>query len=223
MGKSNIPDRLGSEAVGPILSEHYPRLVRAPDASRSRAQNAFAIASAAAGSVTAALLVTQSNQLDPVGVFLVAGALAAWFLASAIYISAVAIPLRHAPKTQAADALAARVLKDAWDDHVFVDRLTLTANCVAMIALCLTVAGFLTMVMREPSTVPGKILLAPSLSKELANQCKGVAPESLSGSIERRSLQLKWLVVHTNSETCPRNIVLRLPQSQIYGVEADIP
>ncbi|MET8590539.1 hypothetical protein [Streptomyces sp. NPDC005078] len=223
MGKPDIPEKIGSRAVEPILSEHYPRLVRAPDASRSRAQNAFAIASAAAGSVTAALLVTQSNQLDPVGVFLVAGALAAWFLASAIYISAVAIPLPHPPKPQAPDALAARVIKEAWDDRVLVDRLTLMANCVAMIALCLTVAGFLTMVMREPSTVPGKVLLAPSLSKGLASQCNGVAPKSLSGSIERRSLQSSWLVVHTNSETCPRNIVLRLPQSQIYGVEADIP
>ncbi|WP_153183244.1 hypothetical protein [Streptomyces sp. E5N91] len=225
MARPEFPAIVAKEEATPILAEHYPRLVRAPDVSRSRAQNAFAIASAAAGSITAALLVNQSDRLDPLGVKLVAAALATWFLASGAYIAAVAIPLRHPPLAEPdSRKLAATVIKQAWQDRLWVDRLTVSANSIAVVALLATVAGFLTMVpeVHKPDTVAGRVLISKQLSDQLADRCGGVPPQELTGSIERTSLQKSWIILHTDVKQCPKDTLLRLPQSQVYGVESGL-
>jgi MFS family permease len=205
-----------------IVSAYYPRATAAADAARSRAQSAYAISSAIAGALVATGLLADLSGVEAWVKILGALALSAWFVASSLYIRAVAspVPPLETAAQPTADAFVEAVLSNARSEREAIDSRQDTANKVSLLAMGLT-ASTLVFALLAPMPAEekeAKLVLSPAGAGAITALCQGT-PTVVAGNLDVSSLKTDFVVLKSAANVCGRDRVeLRLPKKEIVAL-----
>jgi hypothetical protein len=209
-----------------IVNAYYPRVLASAEAARTRAQSAYAIASAIAGALVIALITSKSQTASTAAKVLGIVALAAWLAATMLYIWAVAAPLQSQPaaSTENADSFVTKALDDVERQRIEVDHLQLAANLTAILAMVLTTAAFSFLFFdtsaADPRS-PGTLVLTPQGLHAVKQVCPG-ATRTLTGLVDRTTLEGHFVSLSPNRNTCPAELgSLRISREQVIAVRID--
>jgi hypothetical protein len=220
-GGGATPPRKYEESVSnAIISAYYPRVAAAADAVRSRAQGASAIASVIAGGLLGAGLLFKPSEAPFSEQVLGVAALVTWLLTSALYIQAVAAPVRSVARTQlGSDAFVDAVLDNARAERGAIERRQRWARWSSFVAMALTAATALGLLLGpQPDRVPATLSLSSAGTDALGRLCSG-RPTSISGMVEVASLDSRFVVVEVAAGACQGRVMeLRISSEQVLGV-----
>lgn len=173
-----------------VIETHYPEAVKSAGTARTRAQAAQTVTSLVAGALLAVLTVPTLSDHIWVTKLTAVGAVGFWFLAGALYVWAVAVPVERAEPgdVEASDDLVKLVFGLVRGELTEVDKRQKWANRAALAALLMTLVtyAFVLFGPSQVSTTPGSLVLSPQGVEALEKLCPDTA-SPLIGEIHGQS------------------------------------
>ncbi|HKE98660.1 MAG TPA: hypothetical protein VKG45_07000 [Actinomycetes bacterium] len=215
--------RYAAEVRDAIVAAYYQRVTALADAARSRAQSAYATASAFAGSFLAGGLLLARERVGPAVTVLGLAATACWALAAALYVHAVAAPVSRPPTSQPdADAFVGAVLEQVSSERSAVDRRQRRANLVAVAAILLSLV---TVAVRlAPASWGrdrGEVVLSDEGVRAVQALCPGTG-RTVAGEVDLAGPSGEYVTVRPDA--CQgRRVELRIPRDQVHAVSVARP
>lgn len=204
----------------PVSESYYTERVKSGGSARLRAQAAQSTVSLFVGGVIAAFSVTALRDGPPVSRWAAAVAVCCWLLSSALYMRAVAAPVKDPIYEQRAkdrNDLVDKVLEHTLGEVRQIDLRQKQANFVAMMAIVATCVAFVTAVtvVGGPLMKPGEAVVAPAYLASLRAACPG-SSGVLIGSIESDTIDQAFVMIEVSAAQCGGR------SAQIYVPQADV-
>jgi hypothetical protein len=217
-----LPASYPADVVKAVTDAYYPRAVALADAARSRAQSAYALASAlAAGLIGAGLLTSLDNRIVAVKLLGVSAVLT-WAWAARGYLEAVAapVPIPNSGAQPTSVAFVNAVLVSAKQERDEIDRRQRLANLAAVAAILLTLATF-SLALLTGTRVDrrsGVVALSPAGAQAVGAVC-GRATATIHGTVDRASIGSEFLDINVDTTDCKNGSAnLHLPKADIVAV-----
>ncbi len=204
-----------------IVAAHYARLMASPDAARTRAQAAYAIASAIAVALIAAGLFggldTQTRGVQAAAV----AALIAWLVAAALFLHAVSSPFEVDLRAmQSEDDVVRAALDGIRGERTKIDSWQRKAHLAAGAAALLTVAALVIALGTHGDEDERKamVVITDVGAARLGVAC-GDVPSTLVGTVSENSLHEKFVDMTLDPGVCGRaSVDVALPRNEILGL-----
>jgi hypothetical protein len=221
-GSGSVASSKYAESVSnAIIEAYYPRATAAADAARSRAQGAFAITSAIAGSLLGVRLFGDLTILSDLVKRTGSAALLCWLLTAVLYLRAVATPVRTVRTTlQDRDSFVDAVLDDARAERDVIDRRQTWATRAGLVAMGLTILAVVMALLRPDAQrlVPATVSLSSAGVATVEQVCAS-KQKVVEGSVDVASLGSHFVTIKTTPGKCQESTVeLRIPSEQVTGI-----
>jgi MFS family permease len=205
-----------------VVGAYYPRAVAAADAARTRAQSAYAIASAVAAALVAAGILTDIGDRPEWVQILGLAALAAWLVTAVLFMAAVAEPVQLTLPARLPDAdhFIDAVLENVRQERAALEGRLGPAIVGTKIAVLLTVVAFLLVlfVPEEATTTNVSVVLNDKGAASIEALC-GTSAITVTGQVDLSTLAEKYVPVTLNAESCGgQSMTVRLPQRYVVAV-----
>ena len=207
--------------VQEVVKAYYPSVLASADAARSRAKDAYTIASAVAAAIVAAGVFGDfANQTRGTKAFAVA-ALLGWLIAAALFIYAVGGSTKPKSSGEQPDAssFVRAAINNASEERRSVIKRVGRAQAMTVVAILVTVAaiGWAIFDTATPAHKVGRIVLTPAGTDALAPMC-GASVHVLKGSFDPDKLGSAYLEVTLRGKGCgSASVDLHLRKADIAG------
>ena len=196
MTNSGAP-RYSAASVDAIVQAYYARATGSPDTARGRAQAAYGIASALAGGLVAAAVISRFSSAQDVVQVLGMVAIALWLAATSLYLYAVAVPVQLRSSTseaQGSTEFVKAVVERAVTERESVDRRQKRANVLSALAMGATFVTFALGIFLPSRSFYATVTLSPT-SGPTGTTCLGKR-QVVIGEVVTASLQLNLVEIH---------------------------
>jgi hypothetical protein len=216
------------KALETITTAYYTQVLSSPKDARTRAQSAYTIASATAGALVTAGLLTGIGDYPAIVQILGAAALAAWLFAAGAYLWVS----RDVPQPLDAEVLrefkekggltAANFVEFALDSTTALaksveDRLRLALLSTSA-ALALTLLAFAAALLWSPpaDTAAATLIVTEEAAKSMQGACEGlITGQAIQGDLDISSLSDDFLKLSVQGE-CHRTV--RIASTSVVAV-----
>ena len=232
-GEANDRPPMAAAVSMAVLNAHYPRMVAMADTARTRAQNAYAIFSAAAGALALGLAANvQSSWPGARWCGLVA--IVMLLATAAMYIQIVASPMPRQKTTdrepddieiteeKGAGAAAYRVMDYLASERVHIEKTTSIASKFALAALAAAAVALASLLIPgEETTVQGTIQLTDTGATAVQAVCPK-ATRALHGQVAKSSIGTDFVVIDVAGDLCAgRTSQIDVPKEQVEAIVLD--
>jgi hypothetical protein len=216
-----------------VVGAYYPSAVSAADATRSRAQNAYAVAAAIATALVTAGALTHIGDRSPWVRGFGLAAVMGWIATALIFMLAIGgkvdtrIPEPSDEGIHDTDAWVAYLLADSRARANIIGGTIDKGWITALVASALTVVAiglgvFLAEDDRSQSSKEARVVLSPTGQKAFSGACpNGLQNKAVEGVLDIGSLGKKFALITVPATACgltsDRDIEVRIPPSQILG------
>lgn len=218
-GSAPYPDAV----VAAIAQAYYARATASPDTARSRAQAAFGIASAVAGGLVAAAVISKfpsaHDAVQILGVF----AVAFWLTATSLYLLAVAVPVQlpeSASEVVGGSEFAKTVIRRALAERETVDKRQKWANGLSAVAMSVTLVTFALGIFLPGQSFYARMSVSPTPGPTSTN-CLG-QPHVITGNVVTTSLQSTFVQIDGASVCGEAVQTLYVDRQQIVEIRATV-
>jgi hypothetical protein len=217
--KSNVA--IPTDVRNAIVGAYYPRALAVPDAARSRAQAAYAIASAIAAALVAAGVFGNLDKRPANVQALALTALVLWLIAAGLYLVAVSSPFESASATQTGvDAFVREVLSAAKTERDRINTWQAMASAVSGVAAVVTVAALVTAITNTPSDSQAATVVLTSKTSTAVTTACGRSATKVTGTVSPGDLQKDFVSITLDKGLCStkKKVMVSVPRGQVRAV-----
>jgi len=157
--------RYSDSSVEAIVHAYYARATASPDTARGRAQAAYGIATAVAGGLVAAAVISRLPSVPDSVQLLGVVAVALWLAATSLYLYAVAVPVQLPSSTsqpRGSTEFVDAVIERAVTERKTVDTRQTRANVASAVAMVATLATFALAMFLPAETFSASVSVSPT-------------------------------------------------------------